>query len=398
MIDKEITTPQLASEEFCTGCLACVDVCKRDALKVVEKYNHLYPSVDTNVCIGCGACEKICPIVSPIPNIFDSNKAKVVAAWSKDDNIRLNAASGGFCTAMSLDTIREGGKVALCTWKNGKAFFILTDKPQEIIEAANSKYVHSNALEIYRKVKESLDLGGKVLFVGLPCQVAGIKGFLRKKDYGEKLKTIELICSAPPSVEAIKLQETIANQGSLIRFRTKTAEYKWGYDYNLQLCQDGNKTVVEQGNVRAIFYKIFASMLTARYSCLHCQFAKIERVADYTVGDFHGYRTKQWDKGISLVICKDESSYDNLKLIESLEFENSTISKAISSNPRLYTGWDALRYHPANVFRGLFSKMPTHFRFNMLVNKYPYRIIWMMFKLFTKINNRIKRKMVLKKI
>ena len=49
----------------------------------------------------------------------------------------------------------------------------------------------SNLGMIYTDIKDDLDKDRTVLFIGLPCQITGIKMFL-KKEY-EKLYTIDLI-------------------------------------------------------------------------------------------------------------------------------------------------------------------------------------------------------------
>ena len=384
--------------------MACVDACRHNALKVTEKWNLLYPEVDTQACIECKMCEKVCPVVTPLNNDFDLHQAVPAAVWSLDDKVRLNAASGGFCTAMAIDTIKQGGVVATCIWKDGKAQYILTGDEEEIFAAANSKYIQSNAAGIYRSAREALKKGIKVLFVGLPCQVAGLKKFLREKAY-ENLTTIELICSAAPSTEAVKMQEKHVGEGTLSRFRLKYDLLLWQRDYNVVLTNGDHNVVLTNGDHNVvcnlgtpqnIFYSIFSSLLTARYSCMQCQYAKPNRVADYTAGDFHGYRDGDSSKGVSLVICKGQSQFERLKQMQSLYIQPTTLSRALASNSRLYCGFDAMLYHPGNVFRNAFNKLPPALRRQMLLNRMPYRLAWGAFKALTKVAIKIKWKKVQK--
>ena len=46
---------------------------------------------------------------------------------------------------------------------------------EELNDFAGSKYVKSNPIGIYAKVIEKLKHSEKVLFIGLPCQVAAVK-------------------------------------------------------------------------------------------------------------------------------------------------------------------------------------------------------------------------------
>jgi len=51
--------------KYCKGCLICVDVCPKKALKPAEKINakgYILPEEDDmSRCTGCGLCEVMCP-------------------------------------------------------------------------------------------------------------------------------------------------------------------------------------------------------------------------------------------------------------------------------------------------------------------------------------------------
>ena len=65
-----------------------------------------------------------------------------------------------------------------------------------------SKYVQSDIDYIYRDVKKDLNVGKDVLFIGTPCQIAGLKAFLRK-DY-EQLYLVNLVCHGVPSQKLLR--------------------------------------------------------------------------------------------------------------------------------------------------------------------------------------------------
>ncbi len=55
------------SEDVCvvfvdhTNCGACGEVCPTHAIRFTDKNNILYPEIDKQYCIGCGACQLACP-------------------------------------------------------------------------------------------------------------------------------------------------------------------------------------------------------------------------------------------------------------------------------------------------------------------------------------------------
>ena len=60
-----------------------------------------------------------------------------------------------------------------------------------------SKYVQSRIGDSFRQTECFLKTGRKVLFSGTPCQIAGLKLFL-KKEY-DNLLTVDFICHGVPS-------------------------------------------------------------------------------------------------------------------------------------------------------------------------------------------------------
>lgn len=252
---------------------------------------------------------------------------------------------------------------------------------------SNSKYVQGNPSGIYSKVKGLLNMGTEVLFIGLPCYCAGLKNYLRK-DYSN-LTTIELVCSAPPSNYAVNTTLDIVKGLELKQFRKKILGGMWGGEDHSLIIDDKliNKT-------SSPFYTIFASMMTARVSCMDCQFAQMKRIADFTAADFHGYRCEGYEKGVSLVIANNQKSIDLLTHSKGLYVLPETWVKAINSNHRLYNGYDYLRYHPGVVFRN--KLYASNIYRKMCLNKHFWRILWLPFKAFTKIQIKLKHREAIK--
>ena len=75
--------------------------------------------------------------------------------------------------------IEDGGYVASCLFKDGEFVFDITNDLNYARRFAGSKYVKSNPEGIYKKIAQKLKEGNKVMFIGLPCQVAALKNYVK---------------------------------------------------------------------------------------------------------------------------------------------------------------------------------------------------------------------------
>ena len=92
---------QIKDKKDCCGCSACVQRCPKQCITMQSdgKEGFLYPVVDTTLCINCGLCEKVCPVI----NQSEARKPlKVYAAYNKDVEIRLQSSSGGIFTLLAM--------------------------------------------------------------------------------------------------------------------------------------------------------------------------------------------------------------------------------------------------------------------------------------------------------
>ena len=63
----------------CCGCSACASVCPKRCITMCEdNEGFLYPFVDTDICIECGLCENICPVIHAQPDEKKEQKAYLV--------------------------------------------------------------------------------------------------------------------------------------------------------------------------------------------------------------------------------------------------------------------------------------------------------------------------------
>lgn len=183
----------------CCGCGACMNVCPKNAIRMAEdEVGFVYPEIDQNLCIGCGACKKACGY--QMQPMMQKSEA-VYAAASNDDNLLRKSASGGAFAVLAENVLKKGGVVygAALPLESGKLEpkHLRIDTVERLPELQGSKYVQSAIGDTYAQAKKDLLDGKSVLFSGTPCQIAGLKQYL-KKDY-ENLLTVDIICHGVPS-------------------------------------------------------------------------------------------------------------------------------------------------------------------------------------------------------
>ena len=252
-----------------------------------DELDALHPIVDDSICINCGLCEKTCPnnreLSYKLPH-------KVWAAWSNDNDVRRTSASGGIACELYRYWIKNGGVATGVVYDRDEGcHFILLEKESDIKTVQNSKYTFSETAGIYKVVKQKLQAGISVLFIGVPCQVAGLYGFL-KKEY-DNLITVDIICHGmPPATyleQHIKSIEDKKKEYTCQLFFRDPKYYTYTYTFTLKNNNGKefyNKKVLTRDNYQLGYHRA----LIYRENCYSCNYAREERISDLTIGDFSG--------------------------------------------------------------------------------------------------------------
>ena len=327
------------SEDVCTGCGACQNICPTDAIIMQNnKEGFLFPIIKEDKCISCGKCEQTCPALYPVYE--NSSEPKIYAAQAKDE-LRMESSSGAIFPLLAEVVIRNGGVVCGAAFTNDyrDVQHIVISDVEGLNQLKGSKYVQSEIGLVYRELEKSLKDGKDVLFSGCPCQVAGFRRYLGKQY--NNLLLIDILCHGVPSPKSYhKYLDTIVLSGkpkdSLESFSFRD-KYQFGWTPSAYgVLKDGY--YYSKAKNETMWYNAFLNILNCRKSCGNCPFNRIPRQGDITLGDFWGedgldvsYRD---GKGISLVCLNNAIGERYFEKINKqlLRFDRTTLDVAKRKN------------------------------------------------------------------
>ena len=312
----------LPNRDECTGCGGCAAVCPKGCIRMrADSEGFLYPEVDESQCVNCKMCEKACAVLKS-PRV--SQSAELVAAQNMDALVRQESSSGGVFTALAERIIRQGGTV--CAAAYNEDFSVahrIAFNVKQIAPMRGAKYAQSHAGHLFRQLKELLKEGKPVMFVGTPCQCAGLKGYLGQ-DY-DQLLTVDMICHGVPAPVVWenyvnRRRELDANGAPVASINLRNKSTGWSnYAYSVMFqYADGSVYSVPQG--QDPYMRGFVGDLYLRPSCSRCSFKGLHRCSDLTLGDCWGiWNTHpEFDdnKGTSLLIIQSsrgQRAWDGIK-------------------------------------------------------------------------------------
>ena len=351
----------------CTGCSACYSICPKSAITMTENNEgFLYPQINDEKCIECHLCEQVCPALSPLKS--QNSELKSFAAVNNNETIRLDSSSGGVFTAIAEKVLMMGGKVFGAKFSDD--FSIIhswTDNVEDLKEFRGSKYVQSAINESLKECEKFLKEGATVLFTGTPCQIQGLRKFLRK-DY-DNLLTVDIICHGVPSVlmwkKYIDFHEKRA--GSKVvktGFRRKDCGWR---QFSLWF-SFANHTEYSEPQTKGKWMLTFNKNIMMRKSCYDCPAKGCNIVSDITIGDFWGiknYLTDDDNKGTSIVFVNTPKGAEYLKEIaDKLTLTEIKNYDALKHNTQLLK---SLPHHPK---REKFIELCKQTNFDTAYKKY----------------------------
>ena len=362
---------QFIEKRDCCGCSACANICPHGAIEMVENSEgFLYPKIDQSKCVNCGLCKKTCPILNKINDNFKTPDCYAAMA---DDEIRKVSSSGGVFSIIAEYILNKNGYICGCTFDLDelKAKHIIINSKEELYKLRGSKYLQSDIGNIYQEVKKILDNDNYLLFSGTPCQVAGLKLFLRKTY--EKLLTVDILCHGVPSQKVYnkylkELLKTKEEKILNINFRDK----KEGWSTSLTTTTTTTTTTYSNKQFKDNYMQLFLSNISLRQNCTDCKYCTTQREGDFTIADFWGIdnydKNLNDGKGTSLVLVNNKKAQSVYSEIQNKfnQSEKVPLKYAILGNRNLYAP------HKVHAKRNEFFENLDKYTLKQLVNMYLY--------------------------
>lgn len=340
---------RIVKKENCCGCHACFNACPKNAIQMnLDDEGFFYPQINEDKCINCTSCLKVCPVIQK-QKFHNRTPILIRGARNKNKDQVLTSSSGGLFEVFATYFFSIKGFICAAVFDSQwNVCHLITNSFDDLDKLKRSKYVQSLIGNSYKTIKELLDMGNNVLFIGTPCQVAGLRSFL-KSDY-KSLTTIDFACHGVPSLKLWNYFKQSINpmmKFTSINFRDKKKGWR-NYCFSYQLLEGTNKIYIKQH--KNPFFQAFLQNLSLRPSCYNCQFKHFSSNSDITICDFWGVwkNHKEWDdnRGASVITCNTTNGiqiFDKIKErldLCSLNFKqafidyNGNVLASASMNPK----------------------------------------------------------------
>lgn len=354
----------------CTGCSACASICPQSCITMIEDAEGFdYPIMDFNNCIDCHLCERVCPLRQE-QRLWSGTYT--VCVQNDNEMVRRQSSAGGVIGAIYNAIFEQEGIVFGAGFdQNNIVHFMSAENMGECFHRKlfASKYVAAELDGVFPKVKIELEKGRLVCFAGLPCQVAGLKAFLRK-DY-EKLWLVDLTCYGVPSRKLYRkyityLEDRYHQRIASVRFRDKI----FGYAAPTMSVELSSGKVKSQNCAVKSYLRGFFKNLISRPACYQCQFKTVDRVSDMTVGDMNSIYmfipTMDDDLGTTVVYIHSEKGQMILnKIKDSIKMADVPLEGVLNTS-----GMKMISCPGENPLRSAFFSEIDSLSYEKLIKKY----------------------------
>lgn len=368
----------ITDKKNCCGCSACVQRCPKQCIRLEEDTEgFLYPQVDEETCIKCGLCEKVCPILNQADKL---SVLEVLAVKNPNDEERMNSSSGGVFLPLAREVINQGGVVFGAVYdESWEVHHVYAEKIEDVYPMMGSKYLQSKIGNSFKDAERFLKQGREVLFVGSPCQIAGLRTYLRNKQYSNLL-AVDFLCHGVPSPgvwrrylaetyggydakEQSRLQATAGKNSVLlsslnatspigdIKFRDKRESgwKKFRFVVRQKSASKADQNTVLSSDIHYDnpFMRGFLSDIYLRPSCYACKCKNGVNHSDMTIADFWGINQIapefDDDKGVGLVLLntkKGEEYFSRLPMdmmpsnLEKAHYYNGGFNEHTKAHPK----------------------------------------------------------------
>lgn len=309
----------IIEKKDCCGCTACFSSCPTGAISMIpDREGFFYPEIQKSKCIDCGLCFKICKDVN-----YYNEQQKIYACWDNNDDNRAISSSGGIFSALARKVLKNGGYVCAVGYADDKKECLhkIINNESDLDDLRRAKFVQSKKYDIYDRTKQILQKGNTLLFCGTPCEVGGLRQYLRI-EY-DNLITCDLICGCVSSPKVYKIYIEYLNnkyKSNVVSVNFKDKRNGWR----------GKVIAVKFENGQEYYNSIldddycvsFHSRYNIRPSCFNCKYRDLRKVSDITLGDFWGIEkyVPEYDdnKGTSFILVNTHKGQEYLNSLEDI--------------------------------------------------------------------------------
>lgn len=397
---------EVIEKEKCTGCTACKNICPVNAIKMKENTKgFLYPEIEQEKCIDCGLCQKTCPVIT---NKLKAEPLEIIGLKHKNREIRDNSTSGGAFFLLAEQFLAENGIVYGAAFvREWKVEHIRVTNVDELKRLQKSKYVQSDLADSYKMVEQDLKENKRVLFSGTACQCSGLISYLSKRKIAiTKLFLCDLICHGVPSPKIwrdyVEFRKRKYGEIKNIDFRDKTRGWR---DFKMSFTDKNEKKHFSRQN-DDFFFILFFHNFILREACHQCEYTSMDRVSDFTLGDFWGveevHKNFSDDEGISILLVNSKKGQSFIEpLLEKTEHVRVTetecklrqpnLSHPTKKNERSEEFW---KDYSEKGFEYIIKKYADGHLLGQIKRKYVYKILYYtgIFQLLLQIRGKLKNK------
>ena len=350
---------RISDKSLCCGCTACVCACPAQCIVMRrDREGFDYPVPNPDLCLNCGLCEKICPVLNP----GEKGNAKAAYAARNEDAL-LRSSSGGVFPVIAEKFVTGGGEVCGAQLdEECKVVHSFVDRKEDLQKIRGSKYVQSELYSIFDDVRAELDNGQKVLFSGTPCQIAGLKAFLRK-DYAG-LYLVDIACHGVPSPGLWEKYKAVMETRH--GFKLKSVDFRdksdgWRH-YNIRYVFQSKEVLVPR--MDDPYMALFLQDMTLRPSCYECRFRKGNSGSDLTLADLWSVEgtcpQMNDDRGVSAVLINTDKGRELFESVADMLVSSEITSDAARKENGGFTGAIVLPEKRTEFFKGVHSAADLH--------------------------------------
>lgn len=245
------------------------------------------------------------------------NQPNVYAVQHKNEDVRAESRSGGVFTAISDCVLEKGGVVYGCILDDHfNAVHTRAENVENRKLMRGSKYIQSKMGDTYKQVEKDLIDGRVVLFSGTPCQVAGLKHYLRE-EY-DNLLCVDIVCHGVPS--PMVWERYLQWQEKKNKSKVNSADFRNKKDFGWREHIETLSFVNGKKTNSKVFTTLFYGHSILRPCCYECPYKSIIHPGDITIADYWGIEkaAPEFDdnKGVSLVLVnnvKGQKCFDLVK-------------------------------------------------------------------------------------